>query len=717
MSKKLTDEELHFQSLIRDLVSTDQSNQPKQFSVSSEDQTSKPQIALQQDKENFDQISYTIKQIFQQGNQDKFTKVLQNFVSKKESEIERLCSINYQEFVTAIDQLLKVRLETVSLKEKILLLNGKMSESGSTIILRKKEIIQYKKILSNAETGLDAIKTCLHVIDISNKINVHIENKKYYHALRMLDDLQSTHLKNIIQYSFAQHLQSCVGVLKENIKEAVLTEMKGWYVKVREISRKAGNLAMRNTKARQEKVQAQREEQKQQNGEIFKTTVNVTTQVELQMMEDPNLEDCLNNNLIKLDFRPLYQCLHIYFVLGKFDELKSSYEENRQFDLIFSNSFTFQNGTVEEFQQFLHDIIGFFIIEAVVVNTTQDFRPTARVESLWDTTINNINVLITENLKKCDNPALFLNIKLSVILFMQTLEGHGYTVSKLSDLMISLFDRYADLLKSEFETKICNIIEEDEYAPMLINSAEELQIVLDMFKIVDPEILNAKKFAEGFQQQNNEMDDLLKKSLENMISVSLNGALIELLYHNNLSQAVQILINVMTFEKSLHQFEKILTENRSTHSGTMVSLISSANSFKNVKGLTEKRIFEVINVKIDEFLELAEYDWLASKVTKESSAYLNDLVDYISTVIASSLSNLPTELRTYIYFGALNHLASSLHSLLLSSNIKKFNLNFVLTFDTDLKFLEKFGSNLEGVSVGDCFAELRQAKYFLSFSL
>ncbi|KAJ3391671.1 hypothetical protein HDU92_008920 [Lobulomyces angularis] len=690
MSKKLTDEELHFQSLIRDLVSTDQSNQPKQFSISSEDQTSKPQIALQQDKENFDQISYTIKQIFQQGNQDKFTKVLQNFVSKKESEIERLCSINYQEFVTAIDQLLKVRLETVSLKEKILLLNGKMSESGSTIILRKKEIIQYKKILSNAETGLDAIKTCLHVIDISNKINVHIENKKYYHALRMLDDLQSTHLKNIIQYSFAQHLQSCVGVLKENIKEAVLTEMKGWYVKVREISRKAGNLAMRNTKARQEKVQAQREEQKQQNGEIFKTTVNVTTQVELQMMEDPNLEDCLNNNLIKLDFRPLYQCLHIYFVLGKFDELKSSYEENRQlqFDLIFSNSFTFQNGTVEEFQQFLHDIIGFFIIEAVVVNTTQDFRPTTRVESLWDTTINNINVLITENLKKCDNPALFLNIKLSVILFMQTLEGHGYTVSKLSDLMISLFDRYADLLKSEFETKICNIIEEDEYAPMLINSAEELQIVLDMFKIVDPEILNAKKFpitlpfskgvpiickliknfikgfyrfAEGFQQQNNEMDDLLKKSLENMISVSLNGALIELLYHNNLSQAVQILINVMTFEKSLHQFEKILTENRSTHSGTMVSLISSANSFKNVKGLTEKRIFEVINVKIDEFLELAEYDWLASKVTKESSAYLNDLVDYISTVIASSLSNLPTELRTYIYFGALNHLASSLH--------------------------------------------------------
>ena len=34
-------------------------------------------------------------------------------------------------------------------------------------------------------------------------------------------------------------------------------------------------------------------------------------------------------NDVKIDFTPLYQCLHIHEVLGKISELKDKFDENR----------------------------------------------------------------------------------------------------------------------------------------------------------------------------------------------------------------------------------------------------------------------------------------------------------------------------------------------------------------------------------------------------
>lgn len=47
-------------------------------------------------KENFDQISYVIKQIFQLGKEESFAEHLDTFIAKKEGEIERMCSFHYQ---------------------------------------------------------------------------------------------------------------------------------------------------------------------------------------------------------------------------------------------------------------------------------------------------------------------------------------------------------------------------------------------------------------------------------------------------------------------------------------------------------------------------------------------------------------------------------------------------------------------------------------------
>jgi exocyst complex component 6 len=46
---------------------------------------------------------------------------------------------------------------------------------------------------------------------------------------------------------------------------------------------------------------------------------------------------------------------------------------------MFQIFFTLQDSDAKALETFLHDIVGFFIIEAIVLNSTQDFRSRSAV--------------------------------------------------------------------------------------------------------------------------------------------------------------------------------------------------------------------------------------------------------------------------------------------------------------------------------------------------
>lgn len=48
------------------------------------------------------------------------------------------------------------------------------------------------------------------------------------------------------------------------------------------------------------------------------------------------------------------------------------------------------------------------------------------------------------------NAEVLLKIKLVIALFIQTMEGWGYSVSRLDDFLLDMFDKYAELLKKRF---------------------------------------------------------------------------------------------------------------------------------------------------------------------------------------------------------------------------------------------------------------------------
>ncbi|KAJ3058448.1 hypothetical protein HDU98_005445, partial [Podochytrium sp. JEL0797] len=194
--------------------------------------------------DDFDKTSYTVKTILQSGQEQPFSDHLAQFIAKKEDEIEKMCNFHYQEFVQSVEQLLKVRLGTAHLKTKIMTLNSELQEAGMTIIEKKKEIIDHRKILLNVELAMECVQTCLVVLDVANKINTQIEKGKHYSALRMLDDLQMTHLPRISEYAFAKEMAHFIPTQRENIREAVLIEIRQWLGTVNEKTRVVGKAAL-----------------------------------------------------------------------------------------------------------------------------------------------------------------------------------------------------------------------------------------------------------------------------------------------------------------------------------------------------------------------------------------------------------------------------------------------------------------------------------------
>jgi exocyst complex component 6 len=84
---------------------------------------------------------------------------------------------------------------------------------------------------------------------------------------------------------------------------------------------------------------------------------------------------------------------------------------------------------------------------------------------------------------------------------------------------------------------------------------------------------------------------------------------VERLNSQYLGQIVQILINLEHFETACDALEKLLLQARSSSSAGGPIVLSATEQFRSNKKTAEKRIFELVNSKIDDLVETAEYDW------------------------------------------------------------------------------------------------------------
>ena len=70
----------------------------------------------------------------------------------------------------------------------------------------------------------------------------------------------------------------------------------------------------------------------------------------------------------------------------------------------------------------MEGIAGFFIIEAIVMESTRDFRSRHQVEQLWEISTTKLLQIISDSLYECPDPDIILDIKQTVVSFIHTME-------------------------------------------------------------------------------------------------------------------------------------------------------------------------------------------------------------------------------------------------------------------------------------------------------
>lgn len=682
--------------------------------------------------ESVEQLGPVIKSLDEARQQDEFLRQLRMFVHRKDEEIEVVCNENHQDFVSAVDELLIVRSGAVSLKHRINELNNEVQASGRALSKQKRALIEKQRVSQNIEEAVDVMQACLHVLEMSASVDACIGAQQYYSALRRLDELEKTHLKPLMQHEIAQRLMASIPATRENIRLEVTRQMKGWLFEVREKCGIVGRRALDAMEARQQRWRAR----SQKDPVLCLSRVNSPIE---QVVNERVEVDLLDS----IDFAPLYRCIHTYEVLGQREKLEENYHEDRkaQANLLLSQNLTVDTaGTA--LAELLQEVVGYFVVEHHVLHTTPPgFRTESQVEDVWETMCERVVDIVGYGLRDCRDARIYVDAKASVLTFIRTLESLGFDISRLNGLLLMLFRRYAQLLRERFADDYSQALAEAQHQPMIVSDKGELSKVLSVcwLREGEEEVLQSQpfplslpfsqtyplccmdirslveqyySFSSGFSQYYREIDDILRQSLNELLvqQISVNTrATVECT--GNLSQVAQIIINVEHFQLACHELEVWLANSRNPNRGGKISLEASEH-LATTREIAQNRIESAMFVKLDQFLDLLDYDWTAAQprtATYQASAYLRDMHDWLLTMMESALVLLSPETKAMTYKSCYIYIANRLlNSALLDTDVVQVSPAALANIEMDVTYLYQTARNLSVEDMDGIFAQIRQ---------
>ena len=406
---------------------------------------------------------------------------LAQYADDRENDIETIGLTKHEEFLGSVNQLQKVREGTVALTAEILELNQSIQTSTEKLAEQKQGLVNTKAVRQNIADASEALKESLRILHAVNHAHDLIRKKKYYGALKSLEDLQNEHLIPTIQNKYAtQHqladlIQKSIPASQKTISEAVMTDLNTWLFRVRETSQFLGEVAFYHTEMRRTRHRERME------GNDYLKHFRLNSAIELVLDESEEF-DVLDNEEVHVDFTPLFEALHIHDALGQSDRFRSDYSATRrqQKDLLMPASVNLEAEDESSLSSLLEGVAGFAIIEKATMRRVPQLRTTVDVDELWDSMCQTVIALVTKALKDVSNAEVLLKLKGFIALFIQTMEGWGYSVSMLDNFLLTLFEKYAELLKRRFSEDFQEIVSTDDYMPMAINSVEEYDKVVNV---------------------------------------------------------------------------------------------------------------------------------------------------------------------------------------------------------------------------------------------
>ncbi|TDZ29209.1 Exocyst complex component sec15 [Colletotrichum spinosum] len=321
-------------------------------------------ILASSDPDFLDQLIPVLKDATKSNRTSSLTQNLNRYAEEREIDIERIGLTQHEEFLGSVNQLQSVREGTVALTAEILSLNQSIQASTKKLADQKQSLVNTRAVRQNIADASDALEESLKILHAVNHAHDLIRQKQYYAALKSLDDLQNEHLIPTIQNVYAtQHqladlIQMSIPLSQKTISEAVMSDLNTWLFRIRETSQFLGEVAFYHTELRR----TRQRDRVDRDG--FLNNFKLNSSIELVFDESEEF-DVLDNEELQVEFKPLFECLHIQSALGQSEKFRAEYAATRrqQKDLLLPSSVGLATDDESSLSSLLESIAGFAIIE------------------------------------------------------------------------------------------------------------------------------------------------------------------------------------------------------------------------------------------------------------------------------------------------------------------------------------------------------------------
>ncbi|XP_053560331.1 exocyst complex component 6B isoform X2 [Bombina bombina] len=698
-------------------------------------------------------IGPTLRSVYDGEEHGHFMEKLETRIRNHDREIEKMCNFHYQGFVDSITELLKVRGEAEKLKNQVTDTNRRLQVDGSELLSSMKELQQCRIQQRNIAATVDKLNLCLPVLEMYSKLRVQMKTKRHYPALKTLEQLEHTYLPQVSHYRFCQVMVDNIPKLREEIKDVSMSDLKDFLESIRKHSERIGQMAMKQAHQQRNLNNILSQQTKGGLGRSHKKDMSLSPEINgtshMSEQEDSGILDVEDEDEEEapgtkdlVDFSPVYRCLHIYTVLGSREVFENYYRKQRrkQARLVLQPPSNMHE-TLDGYRKYFNQIVGFFVVEDHILHTTFGLVNRAYIDELWDLALSKTMAALRTHSSYCSDPNLVLDLKNLIVHFADTLQGYGFPVNQLFDMLLEIRDQYSDILLKKWAQLFRNILDADNYSPIPVSNEDIYRRIVGQFPFQDLElekqpfpkkfpfsefvpkvysqikefIYACLKFSEDLHLSSTEIDDMIRKSTNLLLTRTLSNCLQNVIKRKNvgLTELVQIIINTTHLEISCKFLEEFITNITNVLPDTVhTTKLYGLTTFKDARQAAEEEIYTNLNQKIDQFLQLADYDWMASESSEQASGYLVDLIAFLNSTFAV-FTHLPGKVAQTACMSACKHLSTSLTQLLLDSEVKQITMGALHNFNLDVKECEGFARSgpvpgFQGDTLQLAFIDLRQ---------
>lgn len=715
-------------------------------------------------------------------------------------------------------------------------LNDEIQQTGVVLSSKGAELVESRVVIRNVSAVIEAITTCQYTLSLARKVREYIETKRFYPAIKILEQIQQIHLQNVVQYEFGRYLQRKIPMMKQGIKKRVLADVTSWLLMIRNASGDVGRFSMAQTNAtieKKEELNALRTKDVEEYTDIVITkrrrgasiapgvAPNIKSDASKVSHKDTSSKTSAPHphgptftllsdgsditevsvfEIVNLNFAPLYQCSYIHQVLGEKEEFQRYYKESRklQANIVLTQpppgtfmqnttistssnwslrsddiaasikmSAAAANGsgnnsgilksasgpsiranmsnsnlaslgrsdpstnqvTLPVYANYLNAIVGFFIIEATVLQTSNDLIHAGDLTALWDMGMNKMRAVLQVEVAYCEDIDALPELKNYLLVFCRTLRKYGYNLNMMQDFIkTSLRDRFVNVTLDRLTVTVQQLWEKPESACALQikddKQYQELIVANDLnaptffrdktkrtfpfSKAVPDLLLMCKQFSVDlykFCSNLPDLDAIVIHGLEQLLKIIVSSLQVrDYALDTSIINLGINFINAYWLQQALPVLEEYLIS-----IGIPGPIKLDPSPFAETARVLEELLYELntksIDAQFEGFLKTCQPQ--NSKVQTGPRPHMQALFKEINETFPK-LSEMPGAAFESMYKREFNLLVDRMMGLLLTDRIRYYDLAYVKCLDQDLIYLEECAKRAPIAVLDDSFQELRQ---------